>query len=72
VINMVRQTALAIGVAVFVAIVGSPASPAARLSAFQHAWWVIVALSLAGLVPMLLLIEPRRRAARAQGVTPTR
>ena len=36
VINMIRQAALAIGVAIFVAIVGSPASPAQRLAGFHR------------------------------------
>ena len=36
VINMIRQASLAVGVAIFVAIVGSPASPAERLANFHR------------------------------------
>jgi hypothetical protein len=60
VINMIRQAALAIGVAIFVAIVGSPASLSDRITAFHRGWWIMAALTLAGLIPTWLYI--RRRA----------
>jgi hypothetical protein len=41
---MIRQASLAIGIAVFVAIVGSPASLNERVAAFHFAWWVFVAI----------------------------
>jgi EmrB/QacA subfamily drug resistance transporter len=59
VINMIRQAAIAIGVAIFVAIIGFPASPAARTIAFHHGWWIMAAITALGLVPALLLIRPR-------------
>ncbi|QPF83714.1 MFS transporter [Bradyrhizobium genosp. L] len=62
VINMIRQSALAIGVAIFVAIVATPVSMADRIAAFQRGWWIMAALTLVGLVPNFLLI--RRRTAR--------
>jgi EmrB/QacA subfamily drug resistance transporter len=60
VINMIRQAALAIGVAIFVAIVASPASPMARVAAFHRGWWIMAAITALGLVPTLFLIRPRR------------
>ncbi len=60
VINMIRQAALAIGVAIFVAIVGSPASPAERLAAFERGWWVIAAITALGFIPTFLFIRARR------------
>jgi len=63
VVNMVRQVGLAVGVAVLVAVLGSPASPAGRLSAFRHGWIVIAAIALAAAVAAVLLRGPARRAA---------
>ena len=61
VINMVRQAALAVGVAIFVAIIGSPASPVARVTAFHRGWWIMAAITVLGLIPTLLVIRPRRQ-----------
>jgi EmrB/QacA subfamily drug resistance transporter len=60
VINMIRQAALAIGVAIFVAIVAAPASPMARVAAFHRGWWIMAAITALGLLPTLVLIRPRR------------
>jgi EmrB/QacA subfamily drug resistance transporter len=60
VINMIRQAALAIGVAIFVAVVASPASPMARVAAFHRGWWIMAAITALGLIPTLFLIRPRR------------
>ncbi len=60
VINMVRQIGFAVGVAVFVAIIGSPVSVETRMAAFRLAWWVMAAITAVGLAPLLLL---RRREA---------
>jgi EmrB/QacA subfamily drug resistance transporter len=68
VVNMLRQVGLAIGVAVFIAVLGSPASPAAMLSAYQRAWVVTAAISLAGGVVGLLLLVNRRAAVTAPAV----
>jgi EmrB/QacA subfamily drug resistance transporter len=57
VINMIRQAALAVGVAIFVAIIGSPTSPAARLASFHRGWWIMAAITALGLVPTFLLIR---------------
>jgi EmrB/QacA subfamily drug resistance transporter len=61
VINMIRQAALAVGVAIFVAIVAAPASPAARIAAFHRGWWIMAAITALGLVPTFFLIRPARK-----------
>ena len=60
VINMIRQAALAIGVAIFVAIVGSPGSMSDRITAFHRGWWIMAALTLAGLIPTWLYIRRQK------------
>lgn len=65
VINMIRQASMAIGVAVFVAIVGSPASLNERVGAFHFGWWVFVAIVMVSLVPTLALIRPKRSVVAA-------
>jgi MFS family permease len=60
VINMIRQAAFAVGVAIFVAVVAAPASRAARVDAFHRGWWIMAAITLLGLVPTYFLIRPVR------------
>jgi len=60
VINMIRQASLAIGVALFVAVVSSPATPSDRLAAFERGWWMMAGIAALGLVPTYLLIRPKR------------
>ncbi|MGY3583244.1 EmrB/QacA subfamily drug resistance transporter [Bradyrhizobium sp. USDA 4341] len=62
VINMIRQAALAIGVAIFIAILATPVSMADRIAAFQRGWWILIAITIAGFVPSYLFI--RRKADR--------
>jgi MFS family permease len=63
VVNMLRQVGLAVGVAVFVAVLGSPATPAASLTAFQHGWIVIAGVAVgAALAGAALLGAGRPRA----------
>ena len=59
VLNMTRQTALALGVAVFVAVLGHPATAPERLAAFQRGWWIMAVVALTSLVPLLLLKRPQ-------------
>jgi len=63
VINMLRQIGLAIGVAVLIAILGSPGSPDAVPHVYERASWVIAGLSLAGAAVALGLLAPRARMA---------
>ncbi len=66
VVNMVRQLGLAVGVALLIAVLGSPGSPAATLAAYQRGWTVIAAISFAaGLVALGLLAARRPSAAGA-------
>jgi EmrB/QacA subfamily drug resistance transporter len=63
VINMIRQTGLALGVAVLVAVLGTSGSHAYTLSDFRRAWWLTAAIALAGIVPALSLLRRRPVAA---------
>ena len=68
VVNMIRQTGLALGVAVLIAELGTGAAQhGARLASFQHAWWVSAAISLAGIVPAVALL---RRPRLVPGAVP--
>ncbi|HYB31125.1 MAG TPA: DHA2 family efflux MFS transporter permease subunit [Solirubrobacteraceae bacterium] len=62
VVNMLRQVGLAVGVAILIAVLGSPHSPAATLAAYQRGWVVTAALALAGGLLSLGLLTSRRRA----------
>jgi hypothetical protein len=72
VVNMLRQVGLAIGVAVLVAVLGTPNGPAAALSAFRDGWIVIAAVSLTSAAAGLMLRRPRPAAAtvQAEGADP--
>jgi EmrB/QacA subfamily drug resistance transporter len=61
VVNMLRQVGLAVGVAVLVAVLGTPGSPAAALSAFRAGWLVIAGASLASAVAGVVLLRPASR-----------
>ena len=58
---MARQVGFTLGVAVLVAILGSPATSVARLHAFRSGWIVAAAAALAAAPLALLLVSPRRR-----------
>jgi EmrB/QacA subfamily drug resistance transporter len=62
VVNMFRQIGLAIGVAVFIAVLGPPHSAAAALTAYERSWVVVAVISLVGAAAGLALL-PRRRSA---------
>ena len=62
VVNMLRQVGLAIGVAVLIAVLGSPHSPAQVLAAYQRGWTVTAAIAFAGGVVGFLLLVRRRPA----------
>ena len=70
---MTRQTALALGVALFVAIVATPHTPHTpleRLAAFDRAWWVMAAVVMLSLIPLVWLTAPKARHATASAETP--
>lgn len=62
ILNMVRQTAIALGVAIFVAVLGAPETAPSRLAAYERAWWLFAAITLTALLPLPFL---RARADRA-------
>ncbi|WP_018505905.1 MFS transporter [Parafrankia discariae] len=63
VVNMVRQTGIALGVALTIAVLGeSSVGSGIPLHLFTRVWWVTAALSFAAIVPAVALL---RRPARA-------
>ena len=72
VVNMLRQVGLAIGVAVLIAVLGSPASGTATLAAYQRGWVVTAAMALAGgVVALALLVNRRPAVAEAPAIATT-
>jgi hypothetical protein len=67
VVNMLRQVGLAVGVAVLVAVIGTPATPAAQVTAFQDGWIVIAATALLAAASGAILLRPRPGPGRARG-----
>jgi len=59
VVNMIRQTGFAIGVAALVASVGGASTPVERLAAFKVAWWFMVAITAVGVIPTLFVQRKR-------------
>ena len=59
VVNMFRQIGLAIGVAILIAILGTPHSPAATLDVYRRGWIVIAAISVAAAVAGLTFLGRR-------------
>jgi Major Facilitator Superfamily len=59
VVNMLRQVGLAVGVALFIAVLGTPVSGEATVVAYRHGTWVLAATSL--LAALIGLITLRRR-----------
>ncbi|MBF6556575.1 MAG: MFS transporter [Acidimicrobiales bacterium] len=60
VVNMIRQTGLALGVAVLVAVLGTTTRRGlTELSAFRHAWWVTAVIAFAGIGPAIALLRRR-------------
>jgi EmrB/QacA subfamily drug resistance transporter len=66
VITMARQVGFTLGVAVLVAVVGTPASAVERLHAFRHGWVAAAAAALVAVPFALLLVSPRLARAAAQ------
>jgi MFS family permease len=65
VVNMLRQIGIALGVAIFIAILGTPGSPGEVLHVYERASWVIAALSFAGGAIGLALLARRPQVAGA-------
>jgi EmrB/QacA subfamily drug resistance transporter len=65
VINMLRQIGLAIGIAILIAVLGSPHSPAATLDVYKQASFIIAAAAFAAGLIGLTLLAPGRAPAVA-------
>jgi Major Facilitator Superfamily len=63
VVNMLRQVGLAVGVAILVAVLGTPSGANALLDAFDHAWLVIAAFAAATALASLAILGLRRPAS---------
>jgi EmrB/QacA subfamily drug resistance transporter len=70
VVNMLRQVGFAIGVAVFVAVLGTPRTPTGQLTAFRHGWAVTAAIALAGAFAAVAMRRPRQVAVDDTPQTP--
>jgi MFS family permease len=68
VVNMFRQIGLAVGVAVLIAILGTPQTAGAALVVYRHGWWVLAAISLASGVAGLATLRRPRRATMPEAV----
>jgi MFS family permease len=62
VVNMLRQVGFAVGVAMLVAVLGTPHGSAAELAAFRHGWYSTAAAGLAAAIAAVLV---RRQSATA-------
>jgi MFS family permease len=62
VVNMLRQVGLTIGVAILIAVLGTPSDPHALLDAFDHSWLVIGAFAAATALASLAILGIRRPA----------
>jgi hypothetical protein len=70
VINMLRQIGLAVGVALLIALLGTPHAPAQTLDVYERSSWVIAALSLVAGIVALALLATRGATARSRASAP--
>lgn len=66
VVNMLRQVGFAVGVAMLVAVLGSPHGPAGELSAFRHGWYASLGAGVAAALAAVIL---RRGGGAGPNVT---
>ncbi|MEZ5658330.1 MAG: hypothetical protein R3E83_07290 [Burkholderiaceae bacterium] len=64
VINIVRQIGFAVGVTIFVAVLGAPESVVGNIGAFRRAWWVMAVITAIGLFPLLWLRASKTTSPR--------
>ena len=66
VINMIRQAALAVGIAIFVAIVGSAVGSDTQLATFRAGWWTMAAITGLGFIPLAVMVLRSHPATLAE------
>ncbi len=71
VVNMFRQIGLAVGVAILIAVLGTPHTPDQTLEVYRRGWIVIAAISLAS-APIALWLLGRGREAESPYAVDTR
>ena len=59
------MASLAVGVAIFVAVIAGAGPGAATIAAFHLGWWIMAGVVMLCLVPTLWLIRPVRAMGRA-------
>lgn len=59
VINMTRQIGYVLGVALVVAIIGTPVSYASAHNAFVHGWWLVAGAELVAAIACLGMVHRR-------------
>ncbi|HTX82585.1 MAG TPA: MFS transporter [Streptosporangiaceae bacterium] len=67
VVNMLRQVGIAVGVAMLVAVIGSPHAPAAELTAFRHGWYATAGAGVAAALAAIVLRRGSRMQPRPAG-----
>jgi EmrB/QacA subfamily drug resistance transporter len=65
VVNMLRQVGFAVGVAMLVAVLGSPHGAGAELTAYRHGWYATAAAGIAAAVAAVWLRRPAAERAAA-------
>jgi EmrB/QacA subfamily drug resistance transporter len=71
VVTMSRQIGTALGVSLTVALLGHPVGYAAAHTAFQHAWWALAAVALAGALTAPAMTPRAARPETAVVAAPT-
>ncbi|WP_229705277.1 MFS transporter [Williamsia phyllosphaerae] len=61
VVNMSRQIGTALGVALLVAVLGTPVGYGQAHPAFQHAWWALAAVAVLAAIVAPAMSPPRRQ-----------
>jgi EmrB/QacA subfamily drug resistance transporter len=64
-VNMLRQVGFAVGVAMLVAVLGSPHGAGAELTAFRHGWYATAAAGFAAALAAIWLRRPSGQPAPA-------
>jgi MFS family permease len=69
-VNMLRQVGFAVGVAMLVAVLGSPHGAGAELAAFRHGWYATAAAGVTAALAAILLRRPAAKPAAEPAADP--